>query len=203
MPRGAGAAGRGAAPRLSVEMAPIVEKQTRKARRQRQNSLNGTGLEEDELAELVFASKQHDAFEDVRHLPHKTSLVALICSVPLGASTCPPQTSHPPALSLPGGLRLTGFIPGQRSGDIRHARPDVRIPNPSTHMKFAEPSTENAPARHLQEPGEPRQAQAGGPPVRVPSAPHAPGRPQGRDQAHVDQGDGGAEVSVPGLPPLQ
>ena len=112
-------------------MAPIVEKQTRKARRQRQNSLNGTGLEEDELAELVFASKQHDAFEDVRHLPHKTSLVALICSVPLGAGTCPPKTSHPPALPLPGGLRLAGFIPGQRSGDIRHARPDVRIPNPS------------------------------------------------------------------------
>ena len=97
MPRGAGAAGRGAAPRLSVEMAPIVEKQTRKARRQRQNSLNGTGLEEDELAELVFASKQHDAFEDVRHFRTKLRLVALICSVPLGAGTCPPKTSHPPA----------------------------------------------------------------------------------------------------------
>ena len=78
-------------------MAPIVEKQTRKARRQRQNSLNGTGLEEDELAELVFASKQHDAFEDVRHLWHKTSLVALICSVPLGAGTCPPKPhTRPP-----------------------------------------------------------------------------------------------------------
>ena len=98
MPGGAAAAGRGAAPRLSVEMAPIVEKQTRKARRQRQNSLNGTGLEEDELAELVFASKQHDAFEDVRHLPHKTSTRSPNLFRPTwGRYMPPPKTPHPPA----------------------------------------------------------------------------------------------------------
>ena len=98
MPRGAGAAGRSAAPRLSIDMAPVVEKQTRKARRQRQNSLNGTGLEDDELAELVFASKQHDAFEDVRHLPHKTSTRSPNLFRPTwGRYMPPPKTSHPPA----------------------------------------------------------------------------------------------------------
>ena len=109
-------------------MAPIVEKQTRKARRQRQNSLNGTGLEEDELAELVFASKQHDAFEDVRHLPHKTSTRSPNLFRPTWGRYMPPPKPHtrPPVTTR----RTPTHRLHPRSTIRRHTTRSSRCENP-------------------------------------------------------------------------
>ena len=128
MPRGAGAAGRSAAPRLSIDMAPVVEKQTRKARRQRQNSLNGTGLEDDELAELVFASKQHDAFEDVRHLPHKTSTRSPNLFRPTWGRYMPPPNLTPARLAATRRTATRRLHP--RSTIRRHTTRSSRCENP-------------------------------------------------------------------------